>query len=102
VLGDLKHAGASVKTVRGIISSSWKRTGDSLALDVTIPVNAEAKVSVPTIGLKNVTITEAGKVIWKGGRFVKGVSGITAGSGTEDYITFDVGSGTYSFLVLQR
>ena len=98
VLGDLTHANATIKTVRGIISSGWKKTDNSFALDVTIPVNATAKVSVPVIGeLKNPTITEGGKVVWKEGAFVKGVEGITGGKQEAGYVSFDTGSGEYRF-----
>jgi len=97
VVGDLTFAQASIKTVRGVVSSSWKKTDNSLALDVTIPVNSRAKVSVPRIGLKNITVKESGKLIWKAGKFVKSVSGINAGTETSDYVTFDVGSGSYVF-----
>jgi len=99
VLGDLKHAGASIKTVRGIVSSNWKKTDATLVLEVTIPANATAQVSVPVIGLKNatITITEGGKMVWKDGAYVNGVVGITGGKQDADYVTFDVGSGQYRF-----
>jgi len=97
VLGDLTSASASIKTARGMISSSWKKTDNSLTLEVSIPVNSRAKVSVPKIGLENVTISESGKIIWKDGSYVGGVTGITDGSDSADYVTFDVGSGFYSF-----
>jgi alpha-L-rhamnosidase len=100
VLGDLTHANATIKTVRGIISSGWKKTDNSFALDVTIPVNATAKVSVPVIGgLKNPTITEGGKVVWKDGTYVKGVEGITSGKQEAGYVSFDTGSGDYRFKI---
>ena len=51
-LGGLQHAGATLRTVRGDISSHWRRGESSFALDVTIPVNARARVSVPTLGRK--------------------------------------------------
>jgi alpha-L-rhamnosidase len=97
VLGDLTYASASIKTVRGIISSGWKKTDNSLTLDVTIPVNATASVSVPLIGLKNATITEGGKVVWKDGAYVEGVAGINVGKLETGYVTFDTGSGEYNF-----
>jgi alpha-L-rhamnosidase len=97
VMGDLTYASASVKTVRGIISSGWKKTDNSLTLDVTIPVNATASVSVPVSGLKNATITEGGIVVWKDGAYVSGVEGITGGKQEAGYITFDTGSGEYRF-----
>jgi beta-glucosidase len=79
VLGDLTHASASIKTIRGIVSSDWKKTGNSLVLNVTIPVNASGRVSVPSLGLKNATLTVGGKVVWKDGAYVKGAAGITTG-----------------------
>ena len=99
VLGDLTHASASIKTIRGVVSSSWKKTGDSLVLNVIIPANAKGKVSVPALSLKNATITEGGKAVWKDGAYVKGVAGITAGKQEAGYYTFDVGSGEYGFKV---
>ena len=97
IVEDLTYAKASLKTVRGLVSSSWKKTEDSVTLKVTIPVNSEAKVSVPKIGLKRVMITESDKPVWKNHRYVKTVSGITAGTETDDYVTFDAGSGNYTF-----
>ncbi|MBA7571378.1 Alpha-L-rhamnosidase [subsurface metagenome] len=97
VLGDLKYSRASIKTVRGMVSSSWKKKNDSLSLEVMIPVNSQAKVSVPKIGLKKVIVKENDKIIWKEGSYVDVVMGITGGSESTDYVTFDVGSGFYVF-----
>ena len=97
VMGDLTYANTSIKTIRGIISSSWKKTENSLTLDVTIPANATAKVSVQVMGLKNITITESGKVVWKDGAYVSGVEGISGGKQEVGYVTFDTGSGEYHF-----
>ena len=52
-------------------------------------------MSVPKIGLENVTITEGRKVVWKDGSYTSGVEGISSGSQDGDYVTFDVGSGRY-------
>jgi alpha-L-rhamnosidase len=99
VLGDLTYARASIKTIRGIISSSWKKTGNSLVLNVTIPANAKGQVSVPLIRSKDATVTEGGNVVWKDGAYVKGLEGITKASQKRGYVTFDVGSGEYQFKV---
>jgi alpha-L-rhamnosidase len=96
-LGDLKDAKASIKTVRGIVSSSWKRTKDSFVLEIEIPVNSTAKVSLPTLGLDEFTITEGGKGIWKNDFYINGVEGITDARRDTNWITFDVGSGNYRF-----
>ena len=97
VLGEMKHAEASIKTVRGIISSSWKRTKNSFGLEVEIPVNSTAKVSLPTLGLKAFAITEGGKAVWKDNSYVDGITGITSARRDIDRVTFDIGSGRYRF-----
>ena len=43
VLGGLKHASASIKTVRGMVRSSWEKKHDSLRLEVTLPANSRAR-----------------------------------------------------------
>jgi alpha-L-rhamnosidase len=44
----LEHVAASLQTVRGEVASSWRRSGDEFELDVTVPANATAEVTVPT------------------------------------------------------
>lgn len=97
IVGDLTHAKASVKTVRGIVSSQWQKDGKTLRLDVRIPVNSRAKVSVPKVGLTDVTVREGGNNVWEDGEFVAGITGIASGSESQVYVTFDVGSGLYEF-----
>ena len=99
VLGDLTYASGAIKTVRGIISSSWHKTDDSLTLDVIIPVNSEAKVCVPKINLRKVTVAESGKAVWKNDTFIRGISVINQGNETDDYIIFETGSGSYTFVL---
>ena len=70
---------------------------DSLTLNTTLPVNSQAKVSIPKMGLKNIRIRENGKIVWENNLYFKGVKGITNGSENDKYITFDVKSGSYSF-----
>jgi len=97
LLGDLTSARASMRTVRGVVSSSWTRTDKTVTLDVCIPVGSEAGVSVPTAGLDRVTVAEGGRVIWAKGSYVGPAAGITGGRRSAGYVTFDVGSGSYSF-----
>ena len=97
IAGNLTYAHASLKTIRGIVSSRWEKQGNSLTLNVVIPVNSEARVSVPKIGLGEVTVTESGKTIWQDSAFMSGVAGITSGKESSTHITFAVGSGSYSF-----
>ena len=44
----LEHVAASLQTVRGEVASSWRRSGDDFELDVTVPADATAEVTVPT------------------------------------------------------
>jgi len=97
VVGDLTHARASLKTVRGLVTVDWKRGSKSFEMNATLPVNSRAKVSIPTMGLAKLTIIESGKTVWKNGSYEGGVAGITGAAETADYVTFDVGSGSYCF-----
>jgi alpha-L-rhamnosidase len=101
VLGDLARARASIQTVRGVVSSSWVRDGQSIALAFTIPANSRARVSVPTMGLDDVTISEGGQIVWEDGAFVSGVPGVSGGSEGSGCVTFDVGSGAYRFVSME-
>jgi len=51
---DLKYVSASVRTVKGTISSSWSNLTGSLSLKVSLPTNTQAKVSVPKMGLDSI------------------------------------------------
>lgn len=44
----LTHVSAQVRTVRGIVKSSWRKKDGALELEVTIPANATASVHVPS------------------------------------------------------
>jgi alpha-L-rhamnosidase len=93
----LDNAGASIRTVRGVLSSRWTKAAGGLELRVSVPANSRATVSVPKIGLRNVAVTEGGQPVWRGGKYVSGVEGITKGAEDADCVTFDVGSGSYAF-----
>ena len=101
-LGDLKHAEASIKTVRGIISSRWKRTRHSFVLEIEIPVGSVAEVSVPTLGVNAFAITEGGKAVWQNDSYINGVAGIADARRDADWVTFDVGSGSYCFELTEK
>lgn len=99
ILGDLSYVSASVNTIRGLVSSSWRREGDALVVEVTLPVNSEGEVNIPLLGLKSPVVKESGRVIYKGGSYIQDAPGITGGKRDGEYVTFAVGSGTYSFWV---
>ena len=96
-LGDLTHARAAITTVRGQVSSHWRRTDHSFSLEVTIPVNSTARISLPTLGLSNVSISENGNTIWQNNAYLPGREGIKSARTRPDYIDVEIGSGTYHF-----
>jgi len=95
--GDIRHAKASLKTVRGKLSVVWERTEESFTLALNIPANARADVHLPKLGMGSVRISEGGRLIWSEGRFHGGTHGIREGTEDETYVVFEIGSGTYSF-----
>jgi len=94
---DLQFVSASLQTVRGLVSSRWSKGHRSLEFHITVPVNSQATVRVPKIGLEDVIILEGGTVIWENGILKHNIAGINGGDETEDSVTFEVGSGTYCF-----
>jgi len=50
--------------------------------------------------MTEVTILEGERVVWKGGQFVPGASGITSASRADNKFTFEVGSGRYQFKLI--
>ncbi|MBS7613546.1 alpha-L-rhamnosidase, partial [Candidatus Bathyarchaeota archaeon] len=99
VVAGLTYAGASLRTIRGLIVSKWRKETKSLTLEVSIPVNSKGEVYVPTMGLKNPLIEESGRVVWQNRCFVEGVPGVVSGKAEGNYVVFSVGSGSYVFSV---
>jgi alpha-L-rhamnosidase len=97
IVGDLTRASASLQTVRGTVSVKWQKSDNAFELLTSVPTNAQSHVSVPKLGLENVMITEDGKPVWQNHSYVPGVEGVTAGVESQDYVTFQVGSGAYDF-----
>ncbi|MBC8097102.1 MAG: alpha-L-rhamnosidase, partial [Akkermansiaceae bacterium] len=89
IVGSLTNVRARYQSVRGPISTEWKRAGDRLQLDVTIPPNTTATVFIPA-GTAN-AVTEGGRLATEspGVKFI----GLQSGNGI-----FEIASGHYSFL----
>jgi alpha-L-rhamnosidase len=93
----------SLETVRGTITSDWTRSSNKYSLTVTVPVNSSALVYLPTFGAAGVSISEGGTALWHDGSAAGTVSGVSY-SGIDgfypsgnNYVVFNVGSGTYHF-----
>ncbi|MFC1601387.1 family 78 glycoside hydrolase catalytic domain [Candidatus Sumerlaeota bacterium] len=94
---DLDHARASMRTVRGTVASSWQRAKEGITLDVNIPANCSATICVPKMGLSHVSVTEGATTLWKNKSVSDIVDGLISAAETDNNVTFEVGSGSYSF-----
>ncbi len=86
--GELNSAKASVESMYGTISSAWEMDGDKLTLDVTIPANTTATITLPDSKIGNVSIN--------GSALAKSKS-VTRYSEAGDAVVVELGSGKYSF-----
>ena len=74
-----------------------RRDGNTLKLEVTIPVGSEAEIHVPKLGLGTVTILESGKPVWSKDAFQTGVPGVTGAKLADRTVVIQAGSGRYVF-----
>jgi alpha-L-rhamnosidase len=93
---NLTWARTSYRSPFGTIATSWKRDGDHLDLEVTIPANLSALVFLPADA----------KDITEGGRPIADAEGVAArppaGGGNPLGLPFRVQSGTYRFRMRLR
>ena len=97
VTGDVTWARARIKTVRGMVSSNWRLSDDSLSVDVEIPVNSRATVVIPKLGWYNVTVAEQEAAIFRNGEITSKPTGLRDATETAHHVELSVGSGSYSF-----
>ena len=86
--GDLTRAEAEYECVYGTIRSSWRIDGDRFALEVTVPPNTTATVSLPVLGEAGVT---------EGGRPLEAAAGVTLLKQQKRLVAVAVQSGAYVF-----
>ncbi len=79
---------AEYGSIRGKITSRWKRTPEGFELETTLPANTTARVFLPAA--EGATLTEGGKPL----DTVEGIKRVGREGG---YAVLEVGSGTYRF-----
>ena len=84
----LTSARASLETSYGTLTSAWSVAGGQFVLDVTIPVNTSA-----TVTLWNARVER----VQEGGRPLTGTAGIRTAQQRGDDVVMEVGSGQYHF-----
>jgi alpha-L-rhamnosidase len=89
--GDVTYARTSYESPYGTIQSNWRLNGNEYTLQVNIPVNSTAVVTLPTNDVN--AITEYGQPIARR----DGILSVETSDGT---VRLNVGSGEYLFKVL--
>ncbi|MHA2391564.1 MAG: family 78 glycoside hydrolase catalytic domain [Promethearchaeota archaeon] len=95
---DLSNVGASIKTVKGFISSSWEKTKNSLRLTITIPVGCKAEVWLP-IESKDTNIKEGQSIIWNNGNESDKNINLNFKEVVDNSVVYNIGSGFYEFCI---
>ena len=101
-VGDLEWARAQVRTVRGEIAVHWRRGGRAFELDLAIPGNVIAQVTLPKHGMTQVRVTEGDRQLWDSGRQTRTLPGIASVAERADAVTLRAGSGSYRFQLSDR
>jgi alpha-L-rhamnosidase len=86
--GRLTEACTTYNSIRGRIATCWKKQGDKLLLDVTIPANTTAIILLPAPQAENIT---------ENGQPLDSVEGIRVMPTQDGQVVLAVGSGTYKF-----
>lgn len=93
LLKDLNFANASVETIRGRVSSNWKKESGKLTLNIEVPFNTMSNVKIP--GSKNGELLE-------GGNSIDNTNGIEYIGYSKGVHLLKVYSGNYSFTIDQN
>jgi alpha-L-rhamnosidase len=97
---DLRYVSGTIFTPRGLVTCSWTKSDRAISLDVTIPVNAQAEIHLPKLGLEGITLKENGKQIYDGEKFLTGEKGIQMVEETKNEVIINIGSGQYKFQLI--
>ena len=98
ISSDLKFAKSSINTIRDLVSSNWKKEGNSFLFDVTILANSKAEIDIPVANLSvPLILKENGIIIFEDGIFKNSDPGIIAAKENGKFIVVNTGSGSYKF-----
>ena len=86
--GSLTHASATLETLYGKLSSSWKIADGKFHLQVTIPPNTTATLQLPS---------RQNEAVQEGGRAVAQSEGVTVADWHNNVATYHLPAGTYDF-----
>ena len=83
----------------GRYHSGWRMTDAGIAYDIVVPPNATATFRLPLPADQDATISESGKTLWQNEKPIGKAESIAPPVRENDRIVFNLGSGSYSFLV---
>jgi alpha-L-rhamnosidase len=89
----LTSASASLETLYGPLTSAWRLEAEHFVLDLTVPVNTSAEVTLWDTSIDRVQ---------EGGLPLSGVAGVRAARQRGNDVIVTVGSGRYAFAVVRR
>lgn len=80
---------AEHKSINGMIKSTWRKNGNNVTINVSIPTNTTAEVYVPAVSVDAVT---------ESGSNVADVKDVKFNRLDGSYVVFEVKGGQYKFL----
>ena len=95
----LKWAAGNFETPRGTVLSSWRRGDDSLRVEVVVPFGSQATVVLPMLQLRDVSLREGERTLWKEGKAAETAEGVASIKEDGDHLTVETGSGRYVFVL---
>ncbi|MBD3255978.1 MAG: Bacterial alpha-L-rhamnosidase [Candidatus Lokiarchaeota archaeon] len=96
---NMKFAAAKLNTIKGILSSSWKKEGNLLEIFIGICLGVNAEVWLPMVK-KETIIYESDKIIFKNGFTKEKVQGVEFITIKQNHIIFKLGSGYFRFRII--
>jgi alpha-L-rhamnosidase len=84
----LDYVNATYRSVRGPITSNWRKSGNNLLWDITIPFNSEAFVYIPAT---------AQNAVYESGKPASKAAGVTFLRMESGRAVYRIGSGAYHF-----
>jgi hypothetical protein len=91
--GHLTEASTSLESVKGFISTSFKKQASRMEIKVSVPASTNAVVGVPAQGVKRIRLN--GKLVWQNGKYLRNNG--TSAQVTASRIGFDVAQGEWTF-----
>jgi alpha-L-rhamnosidase len=87
-LKELTFAEGKLETVKGTIAVSYRRQGNRLLMNVTVPANSTALLYLPARSVNSVT---------ENGKKIASIDEISFLKAEDGYVILKVGSGSYQF-----